>query len=500
MKKTTSFPREAKVADNRVFRLVNESIEAKSLLLLQEADGAGKDDKVDVELRGEQLKAFEKMQNLLKTAGFAKTAGALTKGAALLQKNVVIADSDASAHFLTAVIMMSSMQQLLNNILMTVKAASGEVKESRNLNDLDALHEELFSKSLRSILLEDFADAPTVIASAKPAERSTATATTATTPDAAATAPDDLAARLGSRLDQYVPILAKYDDDGDYDKGATKELVQKLINQSFKPNPGFWKWLEKTKVGQMFGKLGQAYKDAEARGASASEGLLDRRGSALNEGFGDFIKGLIYAGSAPSVNSTVQSMLPLTGNVGIHKLLFQDLMKPAGVDPAGRIEKIRAAEAAIGLSIKRFAGSTPPTGTASAPAASGGGGTAPASGGGTSAPAASGGGTSAPAASGGGGTAATAGGEKKKSIKKELNLSDGDKAKAVLDRVKDAKISVTGIGNDLDDKQKKKLAAALGEIEDEMRDKISDTFEESRRRKSDSLIIERWQRLAGIIK
>ncbi len=541
MKKTTSFPREAKVADSRVFRLVNESIETKSLMLLQEADETDKADKVGVDQRGEYLAAFRKMQRLLKEAGFEKTASALTKGVALLEKNVPLANSDASAHFLTALIMMRSMQQLLNNIIMTVKVVP--VTESRNLNDLDALHEELFSKSLRSILLEDPSDpsdpseaptttttappkrridrversprrwvkrrrrpaaappapasAPTVIKS--PSDAPTAPPAAATAPPAAATAADDSDLPLGSKLNADLPILARYDEDGDYDKGATKELVQKLINQSFKPNPGFLKWLKTTKVGRTYDKLGQAWKDKEAKGA-ASEGLLDRRGSALNEGFfgsiGNFIKG-IFAGDAPSVKSTVQSMLPLTGNVGIHKLLFEDLMKPAGSEPADRIRAINIAEAGIGTSIKSLAGSTPPTSTASAPAAA-----APASGGGTaSAPAA------AAPASGGGGTASApaaaapaSGGRDKTSIKTELSLSDGAKAKEVLDRVKNAKISVAGIGDSLDSGQKEKLAAALQGVEDAMRKNIDDTFTESHKAKNEDLIIERWQRLAGIIK
>jgi hypothetical protein len=88
----------------------------------------------------------------------------------------------------------------------------------------------------------------------------------------------------------------------------------------------------------------------------------------------------------------------------------------------------------------------------------------------------------------------------KNSIKSLLNLEDVGKAKAVLDRVKDAKISVTGIDNHLNGEQKQKLANALDKIEGEMKKKIEDSFTESRKKESDSLIIERWQHLAGIIK
>jgi hypothetical protein len=75
LKKTTSFPREAKVADSRVFRLVNESIEAKSLMILQEADDTVEDadlDDVSRAQRRQQLEAFKEMQRLLEEAGFFK--------------------------------------------------------------------------------------------------------------------------------------------------------------------------------------------------------------------------------------------------------------------------------------------------------------------------------------------------------------------------------------------------------------------------------------------
>lgn len=98
-----------------------------------------------------------------------------------------------------------------------------------------------------------------------------------------------------------------------------------------------------------------------------------------------------------------------------------------------------------------------------------------------------------------GGRVGGEGGSDKKSIKALLSLEDNT-SKEVFKKVKDAKISVTGIGDILTPEQKQKLAAALSEIESEMQKKIGNSFKESRKKESDSLIIERWQHLAGIIK
>jgi hypothetical protein len=557
LKKTTSFPREAKVADSRVFRLVNESIEAKSLMLLQEADGTDEDDKVDLELRGAQLEAFVEMRKALERAGFEKTAEALKGGVALLRKNVTLANSDASAYFATAIIMMRSMQTLLNGI-----AAQAALQEARNLKDLDALHEELLSKSLLSVLLEDGTTAaddnrntevvdrpadnrtngdledqtkvsrtnsenpqPSVSGPATstgnegtPAENRAGASGAPTAPDQQSTAAPD--AGSGSQSSATNPV-ADADPSGDrgsspqpsspllavkvggsYDEKATKELVQNLVNQSFKPNPGFLKWLEKTKVGRMFDKLGQSYKDAEAKGRAA-EGLLDRRGSALNEGIGDWLKGIFTGAAPPSTKSTVQSMLPLTGNVGIHKLLFQDLMAGFSGNRADRIRTIRIASTSIGAKIQRFADSQPPPVPPTVRQAGGEGSTASSE---TQRPTQSSEAPRGDRPQGPGEQAPSQRGAQRsgaKSLMSLLGVSDSSKVKQAIDDSQiDINVSTGQTG--LDDRGKKKLSAELEEFENdakrELKAKLSSTFSESRKAKNEDLIIERWQRLAGIIK
>ena len=76
------------------------------------------------------------------------------------------------------------------------------------------------------------------------------------------------------------------------------------------------------------------------------------------------------------------------------------------------------------------------------------------------------------------------------------------KRKKVLDRLKNVDISVTGIGDDLTNDQKGKLKKEIDRYEEELRKQLGREFTaESRQAKSDeTIIIERWQRLAGIIK
>jgi hypothetical protein len=556
LKKTTSFPREAKVADSRVFRLVNESIEAKSLMLLQEADeDAGLDD-VSLAQRGEQLRAFAAMQKSLERAGFEKTAEALKRGVALLKKNVALADSDASAYFATAIIMMRSMQTFLTGIA----AQAAALQETRNLKDLDALHEELLSKSLLSVLLEERTTAadedrdteigdrttavgdadsevPTVASSSNsedpqpsmsgpatrtgnedtsartragasdaptaPSQQPTAASDTGSGSQSTATNPAAGANPSGDRSSSpqsSKPLLA-VDVDGSYDEKATKELVQNLVKQSFRPNPGFVKWLEKSKVGTGLAKLKQSISDSEAR-AAAQEGLLDRRGKSINEGIGDWLKG-IFTGSAPTASSTVQSMLPLTGNVGIHKLLFQDLMAGFSGDRADRVQAIRDASTSIGVKIQRFAGSQPPPVPPIVRQAGEEGSTASSE---TQRPTQSSEAPRGDRQQGPGEPAPSQRGTPRsgaKSLRSLLGVSDSSRVKQAIDDSQiDINVSTGQTG--LDDDGKKKLSAALEEFENdakrELKAKLSSTFSESRKAKNEDLIIERWQRLAGIIK
>ena len=92
-----------------------------------------------------------------------------------------------------------------------------------------------------------------------------------------------------------------------------------------------------------------------------------------------------------------------------------------------------------------------------------------------------------------------------KKLSDVLGLAGGgnkDKRQKVLDRLKNVDISVTGIGDDLDNDQKGRLKTAIDGYEKELRDKFGKEFTaESRQPKNEeSLVIERWQRLAGIIK
>jgi hypothetical protein len=92
-----------------------------------------------------------------------------------------------------------------------------------------------------------------------------------------------------------------------------------------------------------------------------------------------------------------------------------------------------------------------------------------------------------------------------KKLSDVLDLSGGGnkgKREKVLDRLKNVDISVTGIGDDLDNNQKGKLKGEIDKYEKELRDKLGREFtaESQRAKNEESVIIERWQRLAGIIK
>jgi len=552
LKKTTSFPREAKVADNRVFRLVNESIEAKSLMILQEADETDEDDKVNEEQRGEQLQAFNDMQRLLKNAGFIETATALKRGARVLTNNLAKSGKEASSYFTTAIFMMRSMQTLLRRVAVQAAALNAK-QESRNLNDLDALHEALFSKSLWPILLKESnvdADADTEVPTARndnPADRETQTVAidpdegersmsgrntdqgnpppaedNRTIPPQGKTvfAPgnnneegqpggispaEDANAGQNQSQSTSQPLLAfKNSSDGRYDEELAKASVQNLISAAFKPDAEFTKWLGKTKI---------------------SDGI-DRRGKALNEGIFDWFK-RTFGGSAPTASTVIKAMRPLVGGQNLAELLQNDLLSPLAPSTAAeRIAAIKTAQNSIALAIPRITGgnSPPPPPVPAAPAGAGGSST---SGGSTPSPSsaptdvrtasrestpspssaptdvrtASRESTPSPSSAPTAAAAAPAapGGRDTKSIKGVTGV-DSSIAGKVLARVRDAKISVTGIGNDLNSGQKKDLANALGDIERDMQKKIDATFTESRKAKGEDLIIERWQRLAGIIK
>lgn len=106
-------------------------------------------------------------------------------------------------------------------------------------------------------------------------------------------------------------------------------------------------------------------------------------------------------------------------------------------------------------------------------------------------------------------TQANSGAEPQRPLAKKLSDVLGlqgeqnkDKRKKVLDRLKNVDISVTGIGNDLNSEEKNRLKNEIDKYEKELRDKLGREFtaESQRAKSNDSLIIERWQRLAGIIK
>ncbi len=539
MKKTTYFPREAKVADSRVFRLVNESIEAKSLMLLQEADETDEDDKVDEDRRAEQLEAFNDMQRLLKNAGFIKTATALERGARVLTRNVAKSGKEASSYFMTAIFMMRSMQTLLRRVAVTAAALNAQ-QESRNLNDLDALHEALFSKSLLSILLKEadaeddttaFNDAPTklgdesndsptkTVASNSVDGEPPSTSGRNTIPSAKdndtvpnpgetvalgnnngeGQADPNTDTRQNNSQPKSPPLLASKNSDGEYDEELAKADVQNLISAAFKPDAEFTKWLGKTKI---------------------SDGI-DRRGKALNEGISDWLK-RIFGGSAPTASTVIKAMRPLVGGKNLAELLQDDLLSPLGAEDASkRIAAIKTAQNKIALAIPRITGgnSPPPPPVPAAPAGAGGSST---SGGSTPSPSSDPTDVRTPSSEtqrptqsseaprgdrqqGPGEPAPQRGATRSgaKSLRSLLDVSDASKVKQAIDDSQiDINVSTGQTG--LDDEGKKKLSAALEDFENdakrELKAKLSSTFSESRKAKNEDLIIERWQRLAGIIK
>ena len=411
-----------KQADRSSFSVLSESINSKSMILMLEAD-----DQTTPPNYEKMFLLFQKMIFALKKSKFDSTANALkTKGIPFLRDTLNDDDESAkSVYFGTAFASMSAFLNLMTEIVTQI-----------NNNERSAADHVKVSVALN--------------------------------PDA----------------DSYEP---------------NPDEVKDLISKHFKPNIKVTKFIQKQLLrlpgAKSAAKLAASAKE-KVRAGRAAEALY-HNGDLLNEislrGAWDsvkdvvsnFAKGLL-TNSSPGPASTVQALLPFTGNVPIQKLLFEDLGGEVDVGQVkGLINSLTEITVSADKVMKAAAGTSTPSTSPDSSGSEGSGGGAD----GSDRPDASGGGA------GGGG-----GGLGKKSIKSVTKLDDDEKAQKVLSRVKAAEISVTGIGDNLDDGQKKKLADALGEIEKEMRDKISDTFEESRRRKNDSLIIENWQRLAGITK
>lgn len=569
--------------DKKLFDAVNESIDFRSMMLLQEAEDETEDegllDDVSLQNRMLQLQAFADMQKNIRAAGFEKTADSLEKGKTLLKNNVTFDNKEANSLFFTAVIMMRSMQTLLTSILVQVDA----LKEAKKINSLNVLYEQLSTKKLGSFLFEkndndNDEDRPTepdvrtvandddeteatddTVASggteassmSGPATRVTGPGSDSTSPENAPTRADNSseptairgsndsqedtrvdartnpsrastdnsaaganpsAERDGPPTSSSSPIIAVKGEDGAYSKEETEKQVQKLVNTAFKPSPGFMKWLGKTKAGNLISNIKKSYKEVESRGA-ARESFENNKQDLLNEGFGDWVKGL-FTGSSPTAKSTVQSMLPLTGGIPIHKSLFSDLM--SGVNSDNRAERIRAinlASTSIATKMKGFAGTAPPAPPTppAAPAAA-----APQGGQEDRAQAqARGEGDGSQSREGRAGESSQnagnsrseerkkekSGGEKpkKKRLTRKLGINP-DQAKSIMTALKNAEINVkTPPSVNLNDDQKSELSALLQNAERKMRKNLKDTFRESKE-ESDSLIMERWLHLAGINK
>jgi hypothetical protein len=300
-------------------------------------------------------------------------------------------------------------------------------------------------------------------------------------------------------------VLSQDDADG-------KAIIQKVISNSFKPNPSYMNYLKKNSpIVKAAMSVVRAAKEKSDTGVAKEN--YSSSNSPINEGFFDFLKGF-FTTSSPKASATVQGFLPLFGGQAVHKLLVQDLIDSSDVKFASlnkMLDDINKISNTLFPSAPAPA-AEPPSAT---PSADGGGGrTMGSNGGGTTADGGRGGdGVAATAGGGrgggggdgggrgggGGSSAADSGASTKKSIKSMLDLNDTT-ARAVLARMSDADISITGIGDTLNDEQKQKLANALNQIKNNMRNDINANFTESVHTKSESLVIERWQKLAGIIK
>jgi hypothetical protein len=407
-----------KQADRSSFSVLSESINSKSMILMLEAD-----DQPTSQDYKKMFKLFQKMIFALRDGGFAVTSKALeVKGIPFLRKTLKDDDESAnSVYFGTAYASMSAFHNLMTEI-------KGQIDKSERSSD-----------GSTKVLVA-----------------------------------------LNADVDSTAPDAAE---------------VKDLISKYFKPNPKVTKFIQKQFMrlpgAESAAKLAASAKERVSAGRAAE--AFHHNGDPLNEislrGAWDsvkdvvsnFAKGLLTT-SNPGPASTVQALLPFTGNVQIQKLLLKDFEEPNIGQLNNLIVSLEEITKNATIAMNAPSGTATPV---ASPDVSGGGGSDALGGGGGGA---------------GGGAGDGGGGSGKTSIKSVTGLDNDEKASKVLDRVKAAEISVTDIGDDLSADQKKKLADALVEIEKEMRDKISDTFVESRRRKSDSLIIERWQHLAGIAK
>ena len=252
--------------DDATLSLVKESIRSSSMSrLLIEAEGSSPTvpENEQVKYRAVSVKALEQMAGTMNGAGFATTAAAMLKGAALLKRNINVdeeEDEKTASLFALVPVLMSSLLSLLSSI--TTQASELNVQYAGTL-------EAIFS-----------------------------------------------------------------DEEGNLDNSQ----LEKLISKNFKPSPGFMKWLKSSKLGRAV-TSGVDWFSKEFAAMEGSRRLLDRDllsddlfssnfDMTLQEGLGDFLGKLLkslWSSTAATSKTTVQSLAPLLGSVGIHKLLMRDM-------------------------------------------------------------------------------------------------------------------------------------------------------------------------------
>jgi len=280
--------------DDKMLYLVKESVRRSSMSsLLVEAEPVPENEQV--KYRTGSAKALGIMADAMRDAGFVTTAAAMTKGATLLRKNINVdeeEDEKTASLFALVPVLVSSLLSFLASI--ATQASADDKGDEATLRDV-------------------------------------------------------------------------FGTDGALD--ATQ--LEKLISKNFKPNPGFMKWLKASKLGTaVTSGADWAAKKAEVGAAAESRHLGGRDllsddlfsskfDALLQEGPFDFLKNLLkslWSSTTPTSKMTVQSLVPLLGTTGIHKLLMQDMKKDASTI---KISAVKGAFARVDSVRSRLAAGSP---------------------------------------------------------------------------------------------------------------------------------------------
>ncbi len=303
---------------------------------------------------------------------------------------------------------------------------------------------------------------------------------------------NDLIEIPSSNADQTIPYAIKEQDVD------VEETLKGLISRSFKPTPGLFKLLkQKSSVWKSAIDSIEKAKDIVAN-VKASESVI-HDSSMLNEGILDFLKDF-FTTSSDNPSSAVKSLLPLFDGKAIHKLLFNDLMRngeSVRVVTVGGLkeiqEKINTIFVPLALPTRTLETSSKGTETGSD----------------TPGGDASGGDSVPSRTTDSSSTTPSETPDKKKSLSNIVGLDSAspDAKTKLKDAVHNSEVKVnittgeTGIANDND--KKNKLGSELEKIETEfakaVKDKLRNTYTENSQKEED-VLLERWQKLAGIIK